>query len=74
MSPAIQSAAETLRRVPVDLVSTYELSLYLRCNRKSIERMVARGILQPIHVGSHWRFSRTQVIAALSAGRVCPSS
>jgi excisionase family DNA binding protein len=67
MIPGIQSAGETLRNLPGDLLTTYELSLYLRCNRRSIERLVARGILQPIHLGSHWRFSRAQVIAALSA-------
>ena len=48
MSPSIQSAADMLRRIPVDLVTTYELSVYLRCNRKSIERLVARGVLKPI--------------------------
>jgi excisionase family DNA binding protein len=67
MNTEIQAAAQALRRIPVDLVSTYELSLYLRCNRKSIERLVARGILQPIRIGRNWRFSRSQVIAALSA-------
>jgi excisionase family DNA binding protein len=66
MSQVVQAAADTLRRIPVDLVTTYELSLYLRCNRKSVERLVARGVLKPICVGSHWRFSRSQVIAALT--------
>ena len=62
----IKTAADTLRRVPVDLVTTHELSLYLRCSRRSIERMVARGVLKPIFIGRDWRFSRAQVIAALS--------
>jgi excisionase family DNA binding protein len=66
MAPSIQSAADTLRRIPVDLVTTYELSCYLRCNRKSIERLVGRGVLKPISIGRNWRFSRAQVIAALS--------
>jgi excisionase family DNA binding protein len=65
VSPTIQPAADTLRRIPVDLVTTYELSLYLRCNRKSIERLVARGVLKPISIGRNWRFSRVQVIEAL---------
>jgi excisionase family DNA binding protein len=66
MNPELQVAAQSLRRIPVDLVTTYELSLYLRCNRKSIERLVGRGILQPISIGRNWRFSRSQVMAALS--------
>jgi excisionase family DNA binding protein len=65
MMPSLQAAA-ALNRVPVDLVNTYELSLYLRCSRKSIERLVARGVLKPICIGSHWRFSRSAVIAALT--------
>jgi excisionase family DNA binding protein len=67
MNSDMQSAKETLGRLPADLVTTHELSLCLRCNRKSIERMVARGILRPICIGSHWRFSRSQVVAALTA-------
>ena len=66
MSANLLPVIDTLHHLPYDIVSTAELSLCLRCNRKSIERMVARGILQPIHIGSQWRFSRTQVIAALS--------
>jgi excisionase family DNA binding protein len=71
MNPEMQACAQALRRIPVDLVTTYELSLYLRCNRKSIERLVGRGILKPISIGRNWRFSRSQVIAALS---VAPDS
>jgi excisionase family DNA binding protein len=66
MNPSIQSAADALRRIPFDFMTTYELSVYLRCNRKSIERLVARGVLKPICIGRNWRFSRAQVIAALS--------
>lgn len=66
MNPAIQAAAQTLRRIPMDLITTTELSVYLRCNRKSVERMVARGELQPIRIGRNWRFSRSQVIEVLS--------
>jgi len=55
-----------LRHFPCDLVTTYELSLFLRCSRNSIERLVARGVLRPIHIGRNWRFSKAQVIAALS--------
>ena len=67
MNLDVQSAGDLLRRLPVDLLTTYELSIYLRCNRKSIERMVARGVLRPIRIGSHWRFSRAEVIATLTA-------
>ena len=65
MNPEMQAAAQTLRRIPVDLVSTYELSLYLRCDRKTIERMVTRGVLTPIRVGRNYRFSRAEVIERL---------
>lgn len=66
MSPSIQAAAQTLRRAPGDLVSTYELSLYLKCSRKWVENMVRRGVLIPICIGRNWRFSRAEVIERLT--------
>jgi excisionase family DNA binding protein len=35
-------------------------------SRKSIERMVARGVLTPIRIGRNWRFNRADVIETLS--------
>jgi excisionase family DNA binding protein len=67
MNPAIQAAAQSLRRVQGDLVTPYELSLYLKCDRKTIERMVTKGVLVPIRVGRNYRFSRAEVIERLSS-------
>ena len=67
MNPAIKAAAQSLRMAPIDLVSTYELSLYLRCDRKTIERMVKRRILAPLRVGRNFRFSRAEVVERLSS-------
>ncbi len=66
MNPSIQAAAQTLRRAPGDLVTTYELALYLKCDRKTIERMVTKGVLVPIRVGRSYRFSRSEVVERLS--------
>ncbi len=65
MVPEVRAVTQALRNIPMDLISTPELSAYLRCNRKTIERMVARGVLQPFRVGRAWRFSRTEVIERL---------
>ena len=65
MNLNFQSAAQVLRKAPCDFVGTYELSLYLKCHRKTIERLVARGVLRPIRVGRNFRFSRAQVVEAL---------
>jgi excisionase family DNA binding protein len=67
MNPTIQTNVQSLRRAPGDLVTTYELSLYLKCDRKTIERMVTKGVLVPIRVGRNYRFSRAEVIERLSA-------
>ena len=66
MNSPIQSNVQSLRRVPNDLVTTYELSLYLKCDRKTIERMVTKGVLVPIRIGRNYRFSRAEVIERLS--------
>ena len=66
MNSVTQAAVQSLRRAPVDIVSTLELSLYLRCSRKSIERMVASGVLKPIRIGRNFRFNRADVIETLS--------
>lgn len=65
-NPTIQAAVQTLRRIPCDLVTTYELSLCLRCDRKTIERMVTKGVLIPIRVGRNYRFSKADVIERLT--------
>jgi excisionase family DNA binding protein len=57
---------QNLRRAPGDLVGTFELSLYLQCSRKWVERAVARGLLTPICIGRNWRFSRAEVIEKLT--------
>jgi excisionase family DNA binding protein len=66
MNQSVQAAAQSLRRAPVDLVTTYELALYLKCDRKTIERMVTKGVLVPIRVGKSYRFSRAEVVERLS--------
>jgi len=48
------------------MVTTYELSIYLKCDRKTIERMVIKGVLSPIRVGRNFRFIRSEVIERLS--------
>jgi excisionase family DNA binding protein len=67
MNQSVQVAAQSLRRAPGDLVTTYELALYLKCDRKTIERMVTKGVLVPIRVGRNYRFSRAEVIERLSS-------
>ena len=61
----LRTASETLRRIPFSLLTTDELALYLRCHRRTIERLVQRGTLQPIFVGRCWRFDRESVLDAL---------
>lgn len=62
----LKTAAATLRRVPIGVATTDELALHLRCHRRTIERLVHRGVLQPIRVGRTWRFDREQVFSALN--------
>ncbi len=57
---------QNLRRIPGDLVTTYELAVYLKCDRKTIERMVLKGVLVPIRVGRNYRFDRADVIQRLT--------
>ena len=64
----LAEAATALSTFPVDLISTRELTLFLRCHRGTVERMVARRVLKPIRVGRCWRFDRAEVIAALRSG------
>jgi excisionase family DNA binding protein len=66
MNPSILAAAQSLHRVPVDIVSTLELSWYLKCDRKTIERLVTKGVLVPIRVGRNYRFSRADVLERLT--------
>jgi excisionase family DNA binding protein len=56
----------TLRRIPVNVATTDELAIYLRRHRRTIERLVRRGVLHPIRVGRSWRFEREQAFRALA--------
>lgn len=63
----LKTAASTLRRIPTNIATTDELALHLRCHRRTIQRLVKRGILTPIRVGRIWRFDRDEAFAALNA-------
>jgi excisionase family DNA binding protein len=63
----LRTAAATLRRMPVSVSTTDELAIQLRCHRRTIERLVSRGVLHPIRVGRSWRFDREQVFEALDS-------
>jgi excisionase family DNA binding protein len=63
----LKSAASVLRTIPISVATTDELACYLRCSRRTIERLVHRGVLHPIRVGRCWRFDREQVFAALNS-------
>jgi excisionase family DNA binding protein len=65
----LKAAAATLRRIPINVATTDELALHLRCHRRTIERLVRRGVLHPIRVGRAWRFDREQVFQALGNDR-----
>src|SRR5436190_925244 len=52
------------------MVTTHELSIYPKRDRKTIERMVIKGVLLPIRVGRNFRFIRSEVIERLSRARV----
>ena len=54
-----------VKRLPVNVVTTDELALFLRCNRVTIERLVKRGILQPLRLGRCWRFDYADVVERL---------
>ena len=58
------------RRLPVSVVSTEELALCLRCSRRTIERLVRRGVLRPMRVGRCWRFDHAEVVETLAADPV----
>jgi excisionase family DNA binding protein len=66
MNATTEAALVSLRRAPGDLCTTYELAIYLKCDRKTIERMVLKGVLVPIRVGRNYRFSRAEVIERLT--------
>ena len=49
----LKDAADTLRRMPISVATTDELALHLRCHRRTIERLVRRGVLHPIRIGKN---------------------
>jgi excisionase family DNA binding protein len=61
----IAAAAATLRHLPSDFLTTREVTLFLRCDRKTVQRMVYSGKLAPLLVGRHWRFDRREIVEAL---------
>ena len=63
----LRTAAATLRRIPISMATTDELAIYLRCHRRTIERLVRRGVLHPVRLGRVWRFDKEQVFAALNS-------
>lgn len=54
-----------VRRLPANLVNTDEVAAYLRCSRRTVERLVKRGVLRPMQVGRCWRFDMEQVVETL---------
>jgi excisionase family DNA binding protein len=67
MDVNLRAAAATLRRIPIDVATTDELALHLKCHRRTVERLVHRGVLHPIRVGRSWRFDRDQAFEDLDA-------
>jgi len=67
MDMDLRIAAASLRRIPISVATTDELAIYLRCHRRTIERLVRRGVLHPLRVGRTWRFDKEQVFNALNS-------
>ncbi len=64
----LRAADAVLKRFPVSVVTTDELTLHLRFHRYTIERLVRRGVVRPIRVCRCWRFDREDVFPALGFG------
>lgn len=51
-----------------NLLTTQDVAHYLNCSRRTIERIVARGDLRPLHVGAHRRFRLEDIDAYAEQG------
>lgn len=52
----------------IDLLTIGEVAAQLRCSRMSIYRLVRRGALEAIRVGSHYRIRRQALEEFLQRG------
>jgi excisionase family DNA binding protein len=51
------------------LLTVNGVARYLNCSRRTVERLVARGDLQPLRVGARRRFRREELDAYLERDR-----
>jgi excisionase family DNA binding protein len=65
MTTDMTAAIAAIRCLPVNFLTTNELAQFLRCDRKTVQRLVYRGVLNPVVAGTVWRFDRAEAVAAL---------
>lgn len=48
------------------MLTVNEAAAYMRVSRRTVERLIARGELRPLHVGDRYRFHREAIDAYVS--------
>ena len=52
-------------RLLPDIVTADEAAGYLRVSKATVLRLANRGIIQGVHIGRQWRFSRRAILSLI---------